>query len=179
MSALANDRSGPHVTRGDEAQLFSAYAQRLQREVRRVVRTTPENVEDACAFAFLQLLRFQPDRAGAYTWLTTTAVREAIKLDRRGRRTMPLEYDGGYDEWMLEPPAPTDTVGLRLEVLAARQAIDAAALSSRQRRLLALQVLGLSYDEIAAQTGDTLRTIERQLEQARTKLRKALHAGQA
>jgi DNA-directed RNA polymerase specialized sigma24 family protein len=64
-------------------------------------------------------------------------------------------------------------------VLAAREVIGNAALSPRQHRIIALQVLGLSHDEIAAETGDTLRPIERQIDRARTKLRRALHRSQA
>jgi DNA-binding CsgD family transcriptional regulator len=52
--------------------------------------------------------------------------------------------------------------------------IRAAGLSPRQTHILGLQVLGLGYDEIAAQTGDTRRTIERQIMHARHKLARAL-----
>ena len=57
----------------------------------RVVNTSDENVEDACMFAWTQFLswEFEHDEV-AYSWLTTVAIREAVKLDRRTRRTSPL-----------------------------------------------------------------------------------------
>jgi DNA-directed RNA polymerase specialized sigma24 family protein len=39
--------------------------------------------EDACGFAWMQFVRHQPDRDGAWrAWLITTATREAIRLKR-------------------------------------------------------------------------------------------------
>ena len=46
------------------------------------------------------------------------------------------------------------------------------ALPERQRRLLWLQGLGLSYREMAGETGMTRRTVERQLIRARSSLAK-------
>ena len=47
------------------------------------------------------------------------------------------------------------------------------ALPERQRRLVWLQGLGLSYREMAGETGMTRRTVERQLMRARSSLAKA------
>ena len=47
-------------------------------------------------------------------------------------------------------------------------------MSSRQTHILGLEVRGLGYDEIAAQAGDTKRTIERQIVNARRKLARTL-----
>ena len=44
-------------------------------------------------------------------------------------------------------------------------------LPERQQRILWLHALGLSYEEIAAYTGDTPRTVERQLLRGRSRLR--------
>jgi DNA-directed RNA polymerase specialized sigma24 family protein len=74
---------------GDEPALFTEIHPRLRDHVRLRVRTSRANVEDACSFAFLQLLRYQPDREHLYGWLLRTATREAIKLDQRARRTSP------------------------------------------------------------------------------------------
>jgi RNA polymerase sigma factor (sigma-70 family) len=46
-----------------------------------------------------------------------------------------------------------------------------SALPGRQQRLVWLQGLGFSYDEMAAQTGVSHRTVERQLLRARRRLR--------
>ena len=68
---------------GDEPVLFREHHPRLRSHVRRLVRTSRANIEDACSFAFLQLLRHQPDREHVYGWLLRTATREAIKLDQQ------------------------------------------------------------------------------------------------
>ena len=49
-----------------------------------------------------------------------------------------------------------------------------ARLRPRQRRLLTMQAAGLTYGEIAAATGDSLRTVDRQLVRSRAALRAAL-----
>jgi DNA-directed RNA polymerase specialized sigma24 family protein len=72
----------------EEAQLFEQHAGRLEAVVSRRVRTSPANVEDACGFAWLQLVR---RRHVAFAWLCTTAIREAMALDRRGAHTVCLE----------------------------------------------------------------------------------------
>ena len=69
MAEEATDRSPQLAARGDEARMFAIYVPRLRAQVRRIVRTSLENVDDACSFAFLQLLRYQPDRDSAYAWL--------------------------------------------------------------------------------------------------------------
>lgn len=135
------------------------------------MRTSPENVEDACSFAFVQLLRHQPNCDSAYAWLVTVAVREAIKLDRQSRRTLPLQTTNGDGDLVPEPVDRTDTLAIRLEMIAAREAITAARLSSRQARMIALQALGLDYQEIAASIGATTRTVERQILRTRRHLR--------
>ena len=71
------------TARIDQTQLFDQHARRLNAVVSRSVRTSQANVEDACGFAWLQLIRHQPPRAAALAWLRTTAVREAMKLRRR------------------------------------------------------------------------------------------------
>lgn len=87
---------------GDELALFRELHPRLGDHVRLLVRTSRANVEDACSFAFVQLLRYQPDRAHVYGWLLRTATREAIKSDQRARRTVALPT-GGDDDRAAEP----------------------------------------------------------------------------
>jgi len=74
--------------RGDHDELFKQLADRLVAAVRAAVRTSPVNVEDACAFAWLQLVRYRPERACAFGWLRKTAIREAVRLERRSVRTV-------------------------------------------------------------------------------------------
>ena len=59
-----------------------------------MVNTSQANIEDACMFAWVQLLRHEIDEIdAAYSWLTTVAIREAVKLDRADRRTRSLSVD--------------------------------------------------------------------------------------
>ena len=153
---------------GDETTLFAELHPKLARQVRRLVRTSEENVQDACSFAFLQLLRYQPSRGSVFSWLLTVAVREAVKLDQRGRRDrrLPAREDGGE----LERADPE----LRLQTLAALEAIAAAGLTARQARIVALHAAGHTYESISEMLALSVRTVERQLLRARRKLRSAL-----
>ena len=76
----------------DDEQLFAQDARRLEAVVARRVRTSPANVDDACGFAWLQFVRHRPTRAVAFAWLCTTAVREAIKLDRQMARAVRFDH---------------------------------------------------------------------------------------
>ena len=84
-------------------------------------------MQDACSFAFLQLLRYQPSRGSVFSWLLTVAVRDAVKLDQRDRRDrrLPARENGGE----LEPVDERADPELRLQTLAALEAIAAAGLS--------------------------------------------------
>jgi RNA polymerase sigma factor (sigma-70 family) len=149
---------------GDEAVLYAEYRSKLVNTIRRQVRTSEENVQDACSFAWMQLLSHQPRRGPEiFAWLRTVAYREAIHLDRRDRRSPPVD---DINEALL--PAP-DSPEAKVE---ARHRLEAVTqLPDRQRRILALKAGGYSYVEIADRTGDTIRTVERQLLRARKRIR--------
>src|SRR3954454_10726219 len=70
---------------GDEAELYREYNDHLMGLIARCVRTTsPQTVEDACAFAWAEFLRYQPDRSRNWrSWLFRTAEREAWRIERR------------------------------------------------------------------------------------------------
>jgi RNA polymerase sigma factor (sigma-70 family) len=149
------------------AALFAAYHDRLRVQLARIVRTSRENLEDACSFAWLQLLRCSPEPETAYAWLVTVAVHEAVRLDRRSRRLSPLCREDGTMPGLCET---ADPVRLREQVLEAAATLDRARLTRRERRVLGLRAAGYSYGEIARMTGDSVRTVERQLWRARRKL---------
>jgi len=130
----------------DPAVLFDRYHGALRRRVRQLVTTSEANVEDACMFAWVQLLRHRVDIGGAYGWLITVAVREAIKLDRRSRRTVALA--SRQDGELLEPADPRDQIQARELVNDTATIIQAAGLTRRQARMLGLQPQGFSYQEI-------------------------------
>jgi RNA polymerase sigma factor (sigma-70 family) len=156
----------------DVDQLYRGFNGALERIVRRDVTAPTVVIEDACQTAWVRLVRhaqrIEPD--GVRGWLATTAVREAVRLWRRDQRETPL--DGQLDEdgeVMVSAPAPSTE-----ELAEWREQIAlVGGLSYRQRRVLWLKAWGLSYEEIAAESGLTVRTVERQLYRARTRLRAA------
>ncbi len=169
MDSLAlTDRFGP----ADVGELYPLLSTRLERIVRRDVRASDAVIEDACQFAWSRLVHHCRGvrREAALSWLATTAVREALKLIRRDDRELSLEATielAGDAVVHGELPGPDELLE-RLECLATIESLPV-----RQQRLLWLQGLGLSYDEMAAHEGCTLRTVERQLLRARRTLRAA------
>ena len=82
--------------RGDEADLFLAFNRRLVRTTQFRGNTSPDTADDACAFAWIQFMRHQPDRNRHWrAWLFTTAEREAWRLHREAVETLP--EDPGID----------------------------------------------------------------------------------
>ena len=152
------------------AELYRGFAHRLEQIVRVEVRAPETVVEDACQFAWGSLLAQATDLQcrAALSWLATTAIREAWRLMHTRERDLPLEPDGTDDVETAEPSAPTATDALvedreRLRLM--------RLLPERQQRILWLHALGLSYQEIAAYTGDTTRTVQRQLLRGRARIR--------
>ena len=157
----------------DTAALFSRYDRKLRDRVSAVVNTSQVNIEDACMFAWVQLLRYELDEVdAAYSWLTTVAIREAIKLDRADRRTRPLPVDERGA--VIEPIDPRDQLAARDLLDHAAAVIQHAGLTSRQLEIISLQAWGLTYEQISARTGNSRRTVDRELVRARAKLAEAL-----
>jgi DNA-directed RNA polymerase specialized sigma24 family protein len=151
---------------GEETQLFKRHAAALRATVAKAVRTSSANVEDACSFAWLQLLRKKPDCEHPFAWLRTTAIREAVRLDQRERRALSLERAE------LPPMAdPRQDFDRRVEeALLARAALSGARLRSREACLVGLRVCGYDRRSMAELTGDSERTVDRQLGRAQRKL---------
>src|SRR3954466_8460332 len=82
----------PARPRGDEERLYITHANRLRRTVTANVNTSAANIEDACSFAWVQLVAKDPRRDTVFGWLTTVAIREAIRLDRRDRVTASIDH---------------------------------------------------------------------------------------
>ena len=165
----------------DVARLYAEEAVRVRRIVRMSVTAPPAVIEDACQVAWCRLLihRARLRRESARAWLVRVAVREAVKSIQRERRERSLEAlleQGGRSaargsaQTGMTLPAPAlidDLVEQKHRLESIR------ALPERQRRLVWLQGLGLSYREMAGATGMTRRTVERQLMRARSSLAKA------
>jgi RNA polymerase sigma factor (sigma-70 family) len=158
------------ATRAAQAELFAQHARRLHTVVSAIVRTSAANVDDACGFAWLQLVSHRPPASIAFAWLRTTAVREAVKLDRRTGGAI------GLNEAAEVAVDPAMRPGASLALIAVGQQIQTARLRPREARVLGLRVAGYGRDEIAELTGESHRTIDRQLGRARRKLR-AMRSG--
>src|SRR3954468_15670154 len=118
---------------GDEAQLYRRHHAELRQSVGRAVRGPDACVDDACSFAWLQLLRLQPDRATVFGWLRAVAIHEAWRLNRRERRDGHLEALPIWEERC--------GAGGVESTVEAHDALGAlAALPERQRQYLALLI---------------------------------------
>jgi RNA polymerase sigma factor (sigma-70 family) len=149
------------VLRGDEADLYRLHAHRLRGVVRGLVLASEDQLEDACASAWLILLRYQPRRETVFAWLVTVAVRELWRLRASDFEQVPLRL---VDE---TPELAAESRDLGLALLARdRLRAVAATLPERKLRLVVLHALGYTYAEIAQLTGETPRAVDRQLSRA-------------
>ena len=119
--------------RGDETHLLARHYARLRYHVATYTPAADDLVDDACSFAWAQLLRRQPDRESVPGSLWRVAVREMWRLqDAEQRQQALLEHRSeARDE--IEP---------RQRWLEAIEALS--ALRPRQRRLLGLRAGGRS-----------------------------------
>jgi DNA-directed RNA polymerase specialized sigma24 family protein len=153
----------PRMLKGDEADVYRQHHAHLLNVLRAQVNTTDPIREDACSFAWLQFLRLQPERDTAFSWLCTTAIREAWRLTTQARKNHQL---------LQQAPAPVDA-DLHLQ---ARDALTQLAnLPDRQRRYLTLIVSGHTYADICHHTGATHTNVNKHLTRARKHLRTVQH----
>jgi RNA polymerase sigma factor (sigma-70 family) len=158
--------SGP-AQRGDEGELFERYAEQLVRAVRRVTGGSRHVAEDACSFAWLQLLRTQPEREAIFPWLCVVATNEARRL---------LKGQARHAEFDEDPADPARAhADRRADVqltVEAREALEHIAdLSAQQVRIFSLHVAGLTYDEICEVTGYSWTQVNRHMGRARLRVR--------
>ncbi|HWF34776.1 MAG TPA: sigma-70 family RNA polymerase sigma factor [Solirubrobacteraceae bacterium] len=154
---------------GDVEELYRLLSPRLRQIVRADVHAPEAVIEDACQIAWSRLIRHSERvrRETALSWLVTTAVREAFRLSRRDRRELSLDAElerAGELPFASPAPGPAELVELRDRLA------ELGQLGERQQRLVWMHAAGLTYVEIAERTGDTLRTVERQLLRARGRL---------
>lgn len=163
--------------RGDEADLFAEHHDGLLRSVKRAVNAPEAMIEDACQFAWTQLIRTQPERGPRlFGWLRTVAIHEAYRLSWSQRRDTALEdlaarqENGGSirDEWeaLIE-----GSVDLDSQLEAKRGLSILASLPERESRYLTLFVAGYRYQEIARLTGATYTNVNKHLTRARARVR--------
>jgi RNA polymerase sigma factor (sigma-70 family) len=165
---------------GDVGELYGSLSRRLEQIVRHDATASDEVIEDACQVAWGRLVahasRVRPD--AALSWLATTAVREVRKTTRRGARELPLDArpdanvtDSRSPATSRDAEAPSPMPGPPELAELREQLRELAHLPQRQRQMVWLHGAGLSYVEIAAATGCTRRTVERQLLRAKRALR--------
>ena len=162
-------------SRADQiSALFDAENAHLARLVARRAKVDEAILEDACTHAWMQLVR-HPDlnlagesRHQIIGWLTTTAVREAWRLDTLQRRIVGV----GEPELVAASigtgwscPAAEDIALLRERLDLVRE------LPERPRRFLLRLMLGYSYHEIAAAENVNYRIVNRQVARAKRLLR--------
>ncbi|HTW11218.1 MAG TPA: sigma factor-like helix-turn-helix DNA-binding protein [Solirubrobacteraceae bacterium] len=152
---------------GSLAILYRDLAADLDRIVRCNVRACDEVIEEACQNAWVALIarRDEVIPGTELGWLATTATREALLRERTARREVPLEpeHEGKLVEVSFAS-GPDRALELRERLAEVR------VLPARQHRMVMLQGFGYRYEEIAEITGDSRRTVERQLLRARRRL---------
>jgi RNA polymerase sigma factor (sigma-70 family) len=160
---MASTTDRPVALRGDEDQLYRDLARKLRGVVRMKVNTTDDIVDDACGFAWMQLVRRQPQRDTVFAWLRTVAVREAVRLDRKRRAHITTELNPfEHPDLSAEPDAQDDLIDARDTL---------ASLRDQQRLTLGLHALGFHYREIGELTGATVRSVARRMFLARRAIR--------
>jgi RNA polymerase sigma factor (sigma-70 family) len=168
------------INTADAGQHMDVLYSELQPQLVRILATNlqaPEWViEDACQTAWSSLLlhREGVEQGSELGWLSTTATRAALRLLRRDRLATPLEVVAEpvrLDDYRTAHPGPEDRFELRERLAEIRR------LPVRQQRVVLLQGMGYDYVEIAAVTGDTRRTVARQLTRARQRLARLASEG--
>ncbi len=156
----------------DESELFESFNHKLVGIIASRVHTSRANVDDACGFAWMQFVRYQPDHDGAWrSWLITTAEREAWKLQREQNSAVRFIPEAEYrvrggareTEW------PWHDDSRRTEALEALEALS--KVPDRRRRALELHVSGLSYDEIAGALGISRTRVNHLITEANAAIR--------
>ncbi len=164
----------PPVCRADQiATLYAAEHDLLTNIVARRANVDEQTLEDACSHAWMQLLRhptvdLDEPRPRIIGWLTTTAVREAWRLNERQRTT-----DGvtEHDLSVAAGDAGTSVPSLETTMLLRDRLDLVRQLPERPRRFLLRLMVGYSYDEIAAAEDVSYRIVNRQVARAKRLLR--------
>ena len=113
--------------RGDEPELYLAFNHELVKLIERDVRAAPEDIEDACSFAWIQFFRYQPDRERNWKgWLYRTAQRETWRLNaqRFGELSIVPDDESHERGTTREPADPRDRLEERLEFVAAMKELS-------------------------------------------------------
>ncbi len=133
---------------GDEAELFARYHQRLVRVTSLNVTTSRDNVEDACAYAWAQLLSHQPRRDTIFAWLRTVARRQAIRLDAASRRQLSIDAHERAASHVKGLAATHRNADVAHGLLEVRERL--AVLPDQERDIAFMRAAGWRYRDIAS-----------------------------
>ena len=153
----------PH---GDETEIYRRHHDEFVLALIRRFGVTRDQAEDAVQFAFLQLLRHQPDREYVDGWLFLTAKRELFAHRAKRNRELATAHDT-----MAQTPAIA-SIEDQAAGRAALRLID--QLTPHQATVLRMRIAGLSYKEIRAHTGHNHTWVNRHVTEGRAALRKLL-----
>ena len=158
------------------AELFARYAGRVKGfliQSGAEEGAAEEIAQEVMVTLWRRAARFEPDRAGAATWIFTIARNRRIDGLRRAGRAA-----AAGSEPMIDPePAASAEAGMAGADRDARVRAAVAALSEDQRAVVRLAFFsGLSQSEIAARLGLPLGTVKSRLRLAFDRLRRELGA---
>lgn len=148
--------------------LYRRDAARLQRAVARRARADQTVIEDACAYAWVELLTNENVDVTAdaiFGWLLLVATREAWRLaNRDARASVRLDDpESGAD--------PASSLDVEAQVQAREDLRLLDQLTPKQAEMMRLHAAGLDYNEIAERLGVTYTNVNKHLTKARKKLR--------
>lgn len=160
------------LSRADQiGALFVAHAEALRTHVARQVNSTDDVLDEACAFAWVQLLSHPDvdlaDPSRVYWWLYRTAQRQAWQLHKRTRRELPAGHPlpSGCDRFSTVPDASVD---LEQQIEDREELRELHTLRPAVRDTIVLHACGYSYTEIRNRMGVSATTILKRVRKART-----------
>ena len=164
-----SDRPVP-PQQGDEHELFERYSERLRRVTRFAISTSPEIVDDACAFAWMQLLSSQPRRETVWGWLRVVARNRALELDQLARSQasaeVSIDTNNGHDYLVT---ADRGRVEVALATMELRERLQ--RLPQREREIVFLNAAGWRYVELAERLGISYTRVNQLLVRANRRFR--------
>ncbi len=160
--------------RGAFAELFRRWSGKIRAFHMRagLVREQAEELtQEVMVTLWQRAATFDPERAGAATWIYTIARNRRIDALRRSRRPEPDPHD---PLWRPDPD-PTPEEGFAAVTRDARVREAVQTLGEEQAEVVAMSFFaGLSHAEIAAELGLALGTVKSRLRLAFNKLREEL-----
>ena len=173
-----NEPQVPEPRRGPAPvahELYDEHAPKLLRVVSARVATSDANIDDACSFAWAQLIATGPERDSIFAWLVTVATREAWRLHRLERRQA-----GDGDELIPIEAVVSPTADAHAEDrVQLDEVVDALkTIHPRKRRMLVLHAAGFTYEEIGREYGVSTERARELVYRARLQLRDRLGRGE-